>query len=330
MPWSELFPAFRALPLDWARTPVLIAVSGGADSLALTLAYQALREAVAATSPWYTATVDHRLRPESRQEAEQVARWLGARNIPHATLVWDHAPVTARIEEQARQARYALLIDFAKAHQCSVLLTAHHALDQIETVLMRAARGSGLTGLRGMTFLSERDGVTIVRPFLTIFPGDLRLFLAQAAQPFVVDSSNGSNIFERVRWRKTLTFFGKRGLNLKGFSRAIENLQTIEDQLTMAAQVFIKANVHLEKGHGLCFLLHPFRALLPAVGERVLKCLLQDVSQDAAPCPHRVLEGLHQKLLNPFFRGATAHRCILKRVQGQRVLITPEVRRRKS
>lgn len=327
MSWSDLFPAFQALPLDWKQMPVLVGVSGGADSLALALAYQAFREAITAEAPWCAVTVDHRLRPESTQEAQQVARWLKIWRVPHTTLTWNHAPLSSQIEEKARQARYSLLTGFARDHGFTAVLTAHHALDQIETVLMRAARGSGLTGLRGMVPVSKQKDILIVRPFLTLFPADLRRVLSEAQQPFVEDPSNASSRFERVRWRKGLTFFESRGLNLKGFSHSIQNLQDIEEQLTAAARVFINAQVQSTAGEvGRSFPLSLFRELLPAVGERVLRALLQEVSQKMTPCSQRILKTLRDKLLSPLFKGATAHGCILRRTHGKRVLIFPEKR----
>lgn len=325
MSWSELFPTFRALPLAWEKTPVLVAVSGGPDSLALTLAYQAFREHIAAAAPWCAVTVDHGLRKESAQEAKQVACWLEGRGIPHAILTWFHGPLASQIEEQARQARYDLLTDFAHAHGFSVLLTGHQALDQIETVLMRATRGAGLMGLRGMAPLSKQRGIFVARPFLTLFPEDLRRILDEVGQPFVNDPSNASTQFERVRWRKALTFFGARGVDLRGVVRSIQNLQALDAQLTEAAQAFIAAQVQTSED-GVNFSLDAFQSLLPAVGECVLRTLLQEVSQDGSPCAQRVLTRLWEKLSMPSFKGATAHHCVLHRVRAGRVLIQREIR----
>ena len=328
MTWRALFSGFRALPVDWDRTPVLIAVSGGADSLALTLAYQAFREAQGIVAPWGTATVDHRLRPASTQEAAQVAHWLEARAIPHATLTWAHGPLTTQVEERARQARYDLLTDWARQNGFAAILTAHHALDQIETVLMRATRGAGLTGLRGIAPVSERGGILLLRPFLGVFPEDLRRRLAEAGQPFVEDPSNESPEFERVRWRKALRFFGARGLDLRGVARSIAALQGVEAQLTAAAQAFVEAHVQATADGGRTVPLVSFRALLPAVGERVLRRLLEEASGDRTPCPQRVLAALQKKIAAPAFKGATAHHCTLRRIHGGRLRVEKERRGR--
>jgi tRNA(Ile)-lysidine synthase len=124
----------RALGAE-LRGAILLAVSGGPDSMAmLTLA--------AATFPGRirVATVDHRLRAAAAAEAEMVANHCALLHVPHATLIPD-APITgASIQAAARQVRYRLLADHARGVGAETIATAHHADDQAETFLMRAAR----------------------------------------------------------------------------------------------------------------------------------------------------------------------------------------------
>ncbi len=121
-----------------------IAVSGGPDSMALLdLAVQAWPGRVAA------ATLDHGLRAESAAEAAMVARWCAQRRVPHATLAPETA-VSGNIQDWARRQRYAQLEAWRAGAGLDWILTAHHADDQLETLLMRLNRGSGVGGLAGV------------------------------------------------------------------------------------------------------------------------------------------------------------------------------------
>lgn len=178
---------------------VALAVSGGADSMAmLALATAALPGRIV------VATVDHQLRPESAQEAAMVAEHCAAIGIPHATLV----PVTpiggASLQARARDARYALLARWAEPEGAGCIATAHHADDQAETFLMRAARGSGLSGLAGIRQRVEIGGVAVVRPVLAWRRAELRAIVRRAGLAFVDDPTNSDPRHDRTRFRALL------------------------------------------------------------------------------------------------------------------------------
>src|SRR5579859_3556454 len=111
------------------RSPRLaVAVSGGADSMALAqLAHAWARRRGGGIT---ALTVDHRLRPESAREAQQVGVWLAARGISQETLVWDGPHSTGDIQAAARAARYRLLEAWCGEHGVLHLLTAHHREDR--------------------------------------------------------------------------------------------------------------------------------------------------------------------------------------------------------
>ena len=107
------------------------------------------------------ASTGKRRRGQSRRRALRPARASAI-----AFFSWKGVKPTSRLQERAREARYRLLVDHAKAIGADALMTAHHADDQAETVLFRLLRGSGLTGLRGMDAMTARDGMTIARPLM--------------------------------------------------------------------------------------------------------------------------------------------------------------------
>nr|WP_083901585.1 tRNA lysidine(34) synthetase TilS [Azospirillum sp. B4] len=133
---DALFARLMAPLGPFETAPVLaVGVSGGRDSLALTLL--AHRWAQARGGRIQAFTVDHALRPESAAEAAQVARWLAARGIDHAILTWEGPKPATGLQAAARQARYALLAAACRERGILHLCLAHHREDQAETVALR-------------------------------------------------------------------------------------------------------------------------------------------------------------------------------------------------
>ncbi len=171
-----------------------IAVSGGPDSMALLLlAARAFPGGVEA------ATVDHGLRPASADEAIMVADWCQANAIPH-TILSPATPITGTLQANARAARYALLESWRADRGIDWIMTAHHADDQLETVLMRLNRGSGVSGLAGVR---ARNGA-ILRPLLGWRRAELAVLANDAGLPVVDDPSNADTRFNRVSMRQHL------------------------------------------------------------------------------------------------------------------------------
>src|SRR5437763_667593 len=187
---------FEAPPL------IAVAVSGGPDSMALSLL--AARWARQRGGEAWGLTVDHGLRPESGAEARTVAGWLAARAIPHVTLAWTGAKPTSGIQEAAREARYRLLAEWCRTHRVLHLLTAHHREDQAETYAIRRRAGSGPDGLAAMSVVRELSGCRLVRPLLAVPRARLAALLAAEGQPFLRDPSNTNPAFERARLRLSL------------------------------------------------------------------------------------------------------------------------------
>ncbi len=154
---------------------VVLAVSGGADSTALLhLAARWKKLSGDGTPQIAVATVDHGLRPELASEARWVAARAEALGFAHAVLVWPGEKPATAVQEAAREARYRLLAEHARAlagGRPAAVATAHTEDDQAETFLMRLARASGLDGLAAMPPRRPlaRDGdVAIVRPVLAV------------------------------------------------------------------------------------------------------------------------------------------------------------------
>lgn len=186
-----------------AEGPLLLAVSGGADSVAL------LKLAAGGPRAVIVATVDHGLRREAAREAAGVAALCASLGLPHRLLRWTKAAAGSALMERARAARYALLAECAVRDGCAAIVTAHTADDQAETVFMRLARGSGPSGLKAMAFETQiacgaGAPVRLLRPLLGVRRAALRAFAEGEAAAFYDDPSNDDPQFERVRVRALL------------------------------------------------------------------------------------------------------------------------------
>ncbi|SDA24222.1 tRNA lysidine(34) synthetase TilS [Sphingomonas sp. NFR15] len=208
-----------------------LAVSGGPDSMGmLALAAAAFPGRVTA------ATVDHALRAASADEAAMVAAHCATLGVPHATLaIAEPRPATGNLHAWARARRYALLLRWAAQAGCAALLTAHHADDQAETFLMRAARGSGVAGLAGIR-ARQPGAPPIIRPLLGWRRAELRAIAAAAAVPFVDDPSNRDPVFERARVRATLAAID--WLDPLRLAAAAAHAAEAEDALAALTEIF--------------------------------------------------------------------------------------------
>ncbi len=214
---------------------VAVAVSGGADSLALCLLVHAW--ALARGGRVTALTVDHRLRADSTAEAAQVGCWLRKHGIEHRILIWSEAKPATGIQEAARQARYRLLVAACREACVLHLLLAHHAVDQTETMLLRLLRGSGVFGLAAMQPVIVTPHCRILRPLLGIQPGSLRQYLSARGQPWVEDATNRSSTFARVRVRRALPSLAANGLDGGEFGRihaTMQHARAMTDAATVA------------------------------------------------------------------------------------------------
>ena len=236
--------------------PIALAVSGGADSMALLhLVARALERPQCKSSSQMRAnwvrvlTVDHQLRSESAAEAAFVKAQAERLGFVHTTLHWQGEKPASGLQAAARAARYALMASALTNEQADggprrSLITAHHAGDQAETLLMRLARGSGVSGLAAMRSVSQMHGVTLLRPLLAIAKSRLVATLQAAGAGWIEDPSNTNQDFERIRIREALKHLaalgideGKLSSSALRLARADAALERLTCQLSAAAQV---------------------------------------------------------------------------------------------
>ena len=215
----------KGLFADWKGAPALVlAVSGGPDSIALMWLIARWREALSRGPRLLAVTIDHGLRAESAREARDVKRLADALGVPHRTVRWTGAKPKSGVPAAARAARYRLLAAVARQSGASHVLTAHTRDDQAETLLMRLVRGSGITGLAAMARQTELEGVLIARPFLDISKSQLIATLERARIGFADDPTNRDVHFTRPRIRNVIHGLAAEGGDARNLARLASRL----------------------------------------------------------------------------------------------------------
>ena len=174
---------------------VLVACSGGPDSVALLDALDRLRRRLGVTLE--VAAVDHGLRPEAAAECEWVRAFAESRGLATHVL---RARLARRSQEAAREARLALLEGCARERGCARVALGHTRGDQAETVIMRLVRGAGARGLAG---IPPVRGV-FIRPLLDVGRVEIEAYVARRRLPIVRDPSNEDRRYLRVRVRREI------------------------------------------------------------------------------------------------------------------------------
>src|SRR5712671_1375241 len=215
----------KRLFADWRGVPaIVLAVSGGPDSIALMWLAARWRRALARGPRLIAVTVDHGLRPGAAAEAREVKRLARSLDLPHRTLRWTGPKPRTGLPAAARAARYRLLAQAARASDATHILTAHTRDDQAETLMMRMLRGSGIAGLAAMARESERDGLVLARPFLDISKSQLIATLRKAKVGFAEDPTNRDTSFTRPRLRTLMPVLAAEGGDTRNLVRLASRL----------------------------------------------------------------------------------------------------------
>jgi tRNA(Ile)-lysidine synthase len=198
--------------LEQVERGVVVAVSGGPDSVAL---LRALLDARDPQTPLTVAHLNHRLRGADSDADEAFVAALHAALAPRSPNL--HLEIACRdvaaeahaegdnLEAHARSVRYRWLAEVARRHDARWIATGHTANDQAETVLHRLLRGTGLQGLRGIAARRELEpGVCVVRPLLTWTRAEVLAYLGELGQAYRVDASNADRRRTRNRIRHEL------------------------------------------------------------------------------------------------------------------------------
>lgn len=305
------YAGFEALLHSLKPLPrkIAVAVSGGADSLALTLL---LKQWCDQYQVDLTAlTVDHKLREESTKEAYQVQEWLHQRGIAHTILSWDEPKPQTGIQQKAREARYQLFEKWCLEKGVVYLFLAHHAHDQLETFMMRLSKGSGLQGLLCMSFLTKTKFGFIVRPFLETEPERLKETLNVLKQPYIYDSSNDNLSYSRIKWRQALPYLNTLGLTSLSIYQTTKRLRDgfsfINHYLIQAMEEWVTVS---EYGY-LSFPKEAFFDLDPFLGQELLNRFLMCIGGRVYPIRYEQRLNLYHSFRENLLEVYTLGGCLI-------------------
>lgn len=184
--------------LDYKKETFLLAVSTGVDSMVLlTLMLRLKKENIS----FGVAHVNHGLRKDAQKEADYLSNYCQKKAVPFYYKAWDNPPKINGIEAKARKFRYSFFAEVMKNHGYSVLLTAHHADDQLETMLMKMTREGDLKSAAGILYEQPFSTGRLVRPLLFQTKAEIRQFAETQKIVFFEDVSNQSMDFQRNRLR---------------------------------------------------------------------------------------------------------------------------------
>lgn len=190
------------------NTSLVVACSGGPDSMCLLDLVTKLKDELNLNI--IVAHVNHKLRSESEEEAKMVENYSTENN-----LIFELLEITDYIngnfsEEDARKRRYKFFNEVIEKYHATVLLTAHHGDDLIETILMRLTRGSNLSGYIGIKEISQNENYKTLRPLLSVTKDEIINYLKENNVPYRLDKTNKELKHTRNRYRHVVLPFLKK------------------------------------------------------------------------------------------------------------------------
>ena len=299
----------------------IVAVSGGADSLALAF----LTKLFALTNnlnPKYYI-VDHKLRKESTSEALKVKKILNSLNISSKILTIKGKKPQNRIQSFAREKRYDLLFSECKKFKINNLILGHHMDDTLENFFLRMSRGSGLKGLVSLGEKTQIQNINLIRPLIKFDKKDL-LFLSKFIFNFYVDDpSNYDPKFNRIKIRNFISQLKSTGFDKKKFQLTLENLKRSDKTIRFYVEKNKKINSMMNQKKKELILKRDFFDNSYEVVFRSLSDLIHFVGKKQNAVRGKKIDNILVKIKNKRLFKETLGGCVIKMV-NQTVILTKE------
>ena len=296
----------------------IVAVSGGADSLALAFLTKlfAFKNNL---NPKYFI-VDHKLRKGSTNEAFKVKKVLKSLNIRSRILTVSGKKPKNGIQSFARKKRYDLLFSKCEKLKINNLVLGHHIDDLLENFFLRMARGSGLKGLVSLGEKTKIRNINLIRPLIKFDKKDL-LFISEFVFNFYVDDpSNYDTKFERIKIRNLIEKLKLIGLNKKKIQLTIENLKRSDQSIRFYVEKNKKINSKTSLGKKEIVLKEDFFDNSYEVVFRSLTDLIHLTGKKQNPVRGKKIDNILNKIENNSLFKETLGGCVIKMVNHTVIL----------
>ncbi len=299
-----------------------LAVSGGGDSIAmLTLAAE---WAKGNKKEIKVVTVNHNLRTEAKEEAIFTRNFVKKLGYSHTILKWKRLSDKGNLQAEASFARKKLISNWAKLNNIKTVLFAHTLDDQVETILMRFARGSGVDGLVGMKKNLSLNGLCWFRPLLNISRNDLRNFLKIKKIKWVEDPTNQDRKYLRVKARDVISQLQKFGIKTDlviNTSIRMENARTVLNDV--AKEAFNKY-VALKKWGDVEVNKEIFNSFREDTFLRILAGIIKGISGSVYRPRYKDLLHFTESILNKNFKARTLCGVLVRAINEKKIVFRRE------
>ena len=304
---SQIFLKFEKKLIKLKSRKFLVAVSGGPDSLALTALTMAY--GIKTNTKFFYVLINHNIRKDSKKEAIKVKSLLKKHNV-NLKIISIKQKISKNVQNEARIHRYKLLSDYCKKKNITTILTAHNLEDQVESFFIRLSRGSGLTGLSSMRFLSHlSDKTLLARPLLDVKKRYLISISKKTFGKYFKDPSNTSKRYLRSRIRTLQKPLLKSGINYDSIFKSITNLASSKSILDNYYNQLSRDIIKKYKNE-VCINFKNLNDLSDEIKIRIINDSIRHIKKNYYNPRSRKVENLIYKLKQKNFTKTTLGGCV--------------------
>ncbi len=303
------------------KKQIAVAISGGCDSMALTLALNDFCKENKIKI--YALTIDHGLRKNSKNEAKKVGELLKKFDISHKILAIPQKQIPHKnIEANLREIRYEILTNFCKKNHLEFLFVGHHIGDIAENFLIRLFRGSGLDGLSPIQKISEINGVKIIRPFLEISKDELKNYLIAKNIEWFEDETNDDEKFLRNKIRKFLASFDDKNLLEKRIYNASLEISKTRDFFDEIMDGYELEIIEQNADNLIIINRHKLAGINPAIALKILAKILMKIGEKKyKPRKEKLIRFYEYLIAEGVIKKREFYGCVCEKYGDERVKI---------